>query len=369
MSGFGIRAFKKLKEESVKKEETLYTKYVVFGDNYLAAYSAMVLSEKHGKENVCLISINTIDKQQISNEWKCSINTLRSDDEASLLQGNFAKLDIIKQDSPVLFYKDTKFHKFGGRAKPFPLLEDEEYFSRPFYKINLHSLFSTEQWNGLDELLAEITKIKIIKEIEKVDSTDLVNVTNFRLKTGESENIDCENLYFCESPKELFSLTKNKNDLSDELVNFCSRIESRVSLTVNFECEGEVVKEAGTVFLPQSATHEWGHYIIDFNQFDPSTEKQSFNSMMFIDLDEVNEEELAKKIKHMKRVIERVYPEFSKMRYTEHIHYNSEFLLKGFPEASGLNCQGLNFVGVGANTDKVSPESLFIGRSLFSLPQ
>ena len=71
-----------------------------------------------------------------------------------------------------------------------------------------------------------------------------------------------------------------------------------------------------------------------------------------IDLDEVNEEELAKKIKLMKRVIGRVFPDFEKVKYTEHIHYNESELIKNFKDdlyhQDNEEQEYLKFVGIGA---------------------
>lgn len=367
MSGFGIRAFKKVKEDSIKKEESIYKQHIVYGDNSYAAYTAIKLAQKYGNDNVILISTNLITADQIKNEWACSINTIRDEQSASILQGEFARLEVLKCDRPVKFYKDTKFHKFGGRAKPFTLQEDEEFFSSTYYNVHMENLFTNEEWESLNDSLEKLTAVKIIKDIEKVKSTDLVEKTNFSLKSGEFEKFNCETLHFCHSPKELFNLITNKNDLSLELTGFCSALEQRVALTVNFETNKKIRDFDGTIFLPQSATHEWGHYILDFDLFDPSINKQSFNAMMFINLDEVNEEELAKKIKHMKRVIERVYPEFSKSEYGERIHYAPDFLIKSFPENESLNCEGLNFIGVGANLSELEFKPILLTRALLSL--
>ena len=352
MSGFGLRAFKKLKEDSRKEDTRQYIPFIVCGDNAFAALAYLKLKEEHGPENVKLLCRNPLDKQDIINQWKCSLHYLRDENVARTLTDLNPRLEIFPSESKVKFYKDAKFHEMDGRAKPHEFMEDEDYFKDSYFHIKEENLFSTEEWNELEEILRTGQINKYIGSIEKREPNDLVEKTNFVLKTGEHENFECEKLYWCDSPKAFYKLLKNKKDLSDATSAFCSALEERVGLTVHFEVEKEIYEEHGTVLLPQSVTHEWGYFILDFDKFDPERNVQVFRSMMFIDLDEVNEEELAKKMKLMKRVIGRVFPDFDKVKYTEHIHYNEQLLIKNFKDdlyfENNPEVENLKFIGNGA---------------------
>ncbi len=352
MSGFGLRAFKKLKEDTRKEDKRQYIPHIVCGDSDFAVLTYLKLMQKHGEDKVKLVCKDPIDKQDLINNWKCSLHYLRDEAVANKLIEINPRLEVISSQSNVVFYKDGKFHEMDGRAKPYEFMEDEDYFQSPYYFMKKEALFSTEDWNNLDEILRKAQINKYISSIDKIVNQDLVEKTNFRLSTGEHENLECEYLYWCESPKSFYKLFVDKNKLSDATAGYCSSLEEKVGLTVHFEVEKEIYDSHGTVLLPQSATHEWGYFILDFDKYDPEHEKQVFKSMMFIDLDEVNEEELAKKIKLMKRVMGRVFPDFEKVKYTEHIHYNESELIKNFKDdlyhQDNEEQEYLKFVGIGA---------------------
>lgn len=371
MSGFGLRAFKKLKEDSRKEDKRQYIPHIVCGDSDYAVLAYLKLLSRFGADKVKLLCKNPIDKQDIINQWKCSLHTVRSESVANALRDAKAGLEIIPGPSKVAFYKDAKFHEIDGRAKPHEFMEDEEYFKNPYFLMKKENLFSTEEWNELDEILRSGQINKYISRIEKTEPQDLVEKTNFVLSTGEHENFECENLYWCESPKDFYKLLENKDKVSDAVTGYCAGVEEKVGLTVHFESEGQLYESAGTVLLPQSATHEWGYFILDFDAFDPEKKKQTFKSMMFINLDDVNEEELAKKIRLMKRVIGRVFPDFEKFKYTEHYHYDEQVLIKSFQDEAFFkdneDSDCLKFVGIGAPVKhELAGELFYEARGLMS---
>jgi hypothetical protein len=351
MSGFGIRAFKKLKEEHTHQEKRQYFPHIVYGENTFAVLTYLKLVEKFGVESVRLVCANYIDKQSLLNEWKCSPNLLRDEGIASALSERYIKLEIIATGQQSVFYKDSKFHLFNARTKPFEIMPGEEYFQPMAYSMNLEGLFTTETWNNLDEVLRPQLS-KYIDRIELSTPTDLVQKVNYVLQTGQFESLECEHLYWCESPKNFYAKVENKNKINDALGEFCNSIEHQPAMAVAFEVDSQVYEGHGTVYLPQSVTHEWGHFICDFKEYDPATKKQKFVCMMLVNEDEVNEEELAKKINLMKRVIERIMPNFSKARHNEHIHYSSCMFINNVKDELADDIEfdhaHLHFLGAGA---------------------
>ncbi len=352
MSGFGLRAFKKLKDENAVQEKKQHFNHIVFGENYFAVLTYLKLKEKFGAGEVKLISENYIDKQSVLGEWKCSLNSIRNENIAKKLMEMKPQLEILPDTHRVKFYKDSKFHEFGARAKPFEIKEGEEFFQDTFFNIKLEGLFTDEQWNNLDETLKDGQLNKYLDRIELTEPKDLLEKTNYILHTGEYESIECENLYWCDSPKDFYKKVENKDKINDALGELCHSVEHRSAMAVHFEVESKVFDHKGTVFLPQSVTHEWGHFICDFEDFDPATNKQNFTCLMFVNEDEVNEEDLAKKIRLMKRVIERTMPEFAKVKHNEHIHYNREMFIDNIKDELindiEFDHSHLKFVGIGA---------------------
>jgi len=232
MSGFGIRAFKKLKEEHTHQEKKQYFSHIVYGENTYAVLTYLKLIEKYGSDNVKLVCANHLDKQSLLNEWKCNPGLLRKEEIAQSLSEKCIKLEIMPQGQESVFYKDSKFHSFNARTKPFEMMPGEEYFQPMAYSIKLEGLFSLETWNNLDEVLRPQLS-KYIDRIELTTPNDLVQKTNYILHTGQFESLECEYLYWCESPKNFYAKVENKNKINDALGEFCNSIEHQSAMNKN----------------------------------------------------------------------------------------------------------------------------------------
>jgi hypothetical protein len=345
MSGFGIRAFKKIQIEK-HNEKKSYVKHIVFGENSFAVLTFLKLNKKYPGE-VKLITKNPFYKEELLKEWSCSLSSVRSESVAQGLLALNPRLEIFQNHTEVIFYKDAKFHKFGGRAKPHELKDGEAFFTKAPYQINLAGLFEESDLENLEEILKENQLNRILKEIKICTPEDLVEVANFKLYTGESESIHCEKLYFCESPKTFYSLINDKNTIPDSLQAFIAPITNQQGICVNYICDKKVYEKEGTVILPQSVTHEWGSFMLDFTKFDPEKNIQEFRALTFIGDDELQEDDLAKKIKLMNRVIERVLPEFGNAKVEQSIKYSSEYRISGINDDAfdSIRNENVKFLG------------------------
>jgi hypothetical protein len=372
MSGFGIRAFKRLKEESTHIDDRRkYFSHIVVGDDFMAVWMFLKLRKEHGAEKVCLITENPLDQKTLLEEWKCSIHTLRDEETANTLIGLKPQLEITPSNTKVQFYKDTKLHEFGGRAKPMPLGAGEEEFLGSFYKVNFQNLFTSEDWEALDEVLKG-QENKILQSIELSTPQDLVEKTFFKLHTGEHESFECEHLHWVKNPKKFHRLVENKEELADAISEYCTHLQTQTGVVVHFDCDREIHPEAGTVFLPQSMTHEWGHFIVDFEAFDPASNQQGITGLILLKDEDLTEEELAKKIKLLKRVMERVFPEFSKSNYTEYIRFAEDMFIHGMKDELMQSMRSampqLEMLGSAAPIGPVNSDNIFsVTRGLVSL--
>lgn len=369
MSGFGLRALKKeIKENETTLSHKFY-KYIVCGENTFGALTFLKLSKKFPGE-VKFITKNPFFKEDMIKEWECTLNSIRSNEVADALISLNPRFEIMKNEKDVLFYKDTKFHKFGGRAKPHELKEGESFFTNSPCAIQMQAMFDPEEFETFDDLVKEDQLHKIISKIEICKPTDLVEKVNFKIQTGESESLTCEKLYFCESPKKFLNLVSNKEDLNDIVYSFAAGITNDQAIAVNFKCNREISKEVGTIILPQSLTHEWGSFILDFEEFDPATNMQSFKALTFIGEDDLQEEDLAKKIRLMKRVIERVFPELSKADVEQSIRFSDEYRVSGTNDTQydGLQDQNVRFLGQGsAIKHETSDKFQYMSRGIYAI--
>ncbi len=369
MSGFGIRALKKVNDEESTLKKSSYVKHIVYGENTFGVLTFLKLHRKYPGE-VKLITRNPFFKEELLNEWNCTLNSIRSEEVAEAFMNLNPRFEVFKTSKEVLFYKDTKFHKFGGRAKPHELKEEEIFFTQSPYHIQLQAMFEGDEFEKLDEILKENQIHKIVSDIEISKPTDLVEVTNFKIQTGEFESFGCEKLYFCESPKKFLSLVGNKKELNDEVYSFAAGINNDQAISVYFKADREISKENGTIILPQSMTHEWGSFILDFEDFDQAENSQEFKALTFIGDEDLQEEDLAKKIKLMRRVIERVLPELGKANVDQSIRFNDEYRITGTNDTQfeKLKEQNVRFLGHGAAINhETSDKFQYFSRGVYAI--
>lgn len=334
MSGFGLRSLKKQNNEAQEAAKVRYVKNIVMGENPYA-----YLTYKKFESDVLFVTQNPYGKEQIERDLACTINAVRSSEVADEI--SFENVEVKEPTNTVLFYKDTKFQKFGGRAKPHDLAEGEDFFIKPYQPIQMPVIEE-------DETLAQNQVHKIIQKIKLVEPTDLVEPTHFELYTGENEIFKCEKLYFCESPRSFYSLVENKEKLDEKLQKFLVGVENHPGITVHFECEGRFTDHVGSILIPQSLTHDWGNFILDIEEFDGT--HQNFKALTFVSDDDLQEEDLAKKIRHLRKVIERVLPDLEQCEYTTTIKYDHALRMTGINDglAADLRSYNVRFVGPGA---------------------
>lgn len=371
MSGFGIRALKKKSADAEDATKRVFVKHLVYGENYEAVLTFVKLNEAHPGE-VKLLTKNPFYSEEIWQQLNCTLNAIRSETVAQELLGLNPRLEVFKSEDEVRFYKDTKFQKFGGRAKPHEITQAEKFFTKPYYQFQMKALFEGIDLDNLDTILKEHELNKIIEKIEVREPSDLVEKVNFSLHSGENEIFDCENLYYCESPKNFFKSISNKNELDDVIGEYTASLSNHGAITVHFNCNKLIYDFKGTMLVPQSMTHEWGSFVIDFGAFDPVKSQQEIKVLSFLGEDDLQEEDLVKKIKLLKRVIERVFPEFSSAEYVQSIRYSSEYSIEGVRDEYFEKLAGLpvKFIGPGAPIHSEAGEEFkYLPRTLKSIHQ
>jgi len=327
---FGIRSMKKIKEEQKKEVSTLLKKHIVVGQSYEAIYAVLKLSKKYGKENVLLLTELPLNVSMIKEQIKCTIPSVRDEKSAEYLRSHYPALEILPSNSKVQFYKDGKFYFFGSKAKPMPLLAGEKYFTQEHFQVKLEKLFENE-WENVESLLENQQMIKFIETIQLLEEKN--EPVRFEIIGSDDENIHCEQLYWVESPQMFVNKVKNKNQLSDEFMTYVGAQETMGALTLHFECHGQAHDAIGTFLLPQSMTHEWGHFICQIDHYEPETDTQSLTVMMMIrEGDDVSEEDLAKKVRLMKRVMQRSLSSFKDRKYKEYIYFKEQALFLNFED-------------------------------------
>jgi hypothetical protein len=309
----GMLDLKSLKKE--KTEEIIYTesyhRHVVVGEDFYALATYHELWRKHGASEVLLVMSNDIDETILSFQ---SPSTFRGENNLNCLSKLYPEMSLKIQESKNLFYKELKLRQFGGRNKNEPLLWGEDFYTGPKADLDMSEVFSWTKDQAFIEHVKESKVALYLSEIASnvdIDMDKEVKNTFWSIKSTQNKTLNCEWLYFGNNPRQfrdLFTNDNNKNSLSSDFYSYCEELIAPCSLRVKLVFNEEITPIGETVFIPLSFTHEWGHFIGEFKSFDTDLTQQKAEFLCFLNKDESTEEDVSKKIKILKRNLEKIFP-------------------------------------------------------------
>lgn len=304
----------KLKKEVKNVREKNFIRHVVVGSDLFSVSLYRELCLKHGENEVKLISDRPITEAELQPKGP---STLRGETSLNLIEKLYPNISLRRIEKPSVFFKDMEFKPFGGRAKPEKLLWSEDFFVAPKAMVN---------WNELCPLLSEsevIAKINserlefYLANIYKTEPTDLIAPANFKLETTKGFDIECEFLYWGKGPLQFLNLFKNKEVLSDQFIEFCEQTNTPATLSMKLVFEAPITDMEETIFIPLSYTHEWGHFVGEFSTLVDNSQIAEF--LCFVDPEHNDEEELSKKVRMLKKSLEKIFEKFNSTKFTEYI--------------------------------------------------
>ncbi|MGE3610898.1 MAG: hypothetical protein AB7I27_15010 [Bacteriovoracaceae bacterium] len=368
---FGLlKHFKDLKKEVSNNLIVLHVPHVILGHDLGAVLKLIELKKQFPDEKIKLISNRLLNKQSLIEAYEFGVTTLRSSEAVEGIYKKFFNAKIIPQNKDALFYKDGKFHEFGGRAKSMDLLSGEDFFTHKGYRLSLQSLFSESDWENLDQIIGEALDIRIFESIEKTTPQDLVDKAEWVLHFKDFSKLTCTHLYSSLSPKKFLSYLTHKENFTPELIDVCTSCKIQAALSITLVLNKEIYQEERTLFIPQSMTHEWGHFIVEFESFNYQKKEQLCHVLFLIHEEEPQSEELAAKIKLMKRVLDRVFPHFEDSIAKEYIRFDEEMFIsnikdEGFDQMS-FDYPSLKFTGQFSQVREDLHNQKFLARTLLS---
>jgi len=365
---FGLlKHFKDQKKGFLHHNDASYVSHIVLGSDLASVLKLVELRKIHSKESVKLISPRLLNKKLLIESFQLGVTQIRSEDVVAEIYKTHFNAKILPQKAASQFYKDGKFHEFSGRAKSMELLKGEHFFLTKGYRLDISSLFAAEDWEHLDQILSEHLDIRIVEGIEKTDAKDLVARDEWLLTFKDFKKMSCENLYSSLSPKKFLHYLKNKEKMTPDVIDFCSSTHNQSALSITWVLKKDLFPEERTVFIPQSMTHEWGHFIVEFEN---TTEGQLCHGLFLIHEEEPQSEDLATKIKLMKRVLERVFPDFENNIYKEYIRFDDEMFISDIKdnliEQMSFDYPSLKFIGQAAPLKPQFAQEKFLARVLLS---
>lgn len=251
------------------------------------------------------------------------------------------------------FFKENQFRSFGGRSKSEALQKEEAFFAQKSKKFRfekeLFFLKDSSFWDFFDRE-SHVGQIKNIsfKDNEGIWAVELLNGKVFSSKK----------LIWGLPPWKLLSFIENKSLLNNEFIEFCENTKGAFGLKVLFKLKNKISDMNETFFIPLSLTHEWGHFLGNFYEI----EGESFLELEhYFDPEALSEEEVSRRIKILKRSLEKIFPNFSKALENEYlsIDENSTQVVENpfLKEKSKL--EGLTFVGENAPLPNLdNPENI-----------
>ena len=213
--------------------------------------------------------------------------------------------------------------------------------------------------------LVESRQIKQMPlKIERYIAEDSPEDINLRvIHTGGS--ISCQHLIWGYSPSAFIKLCSDKRIFGGQGVKNHFSEQEMHALYVKFKLKEKVSDRKETLFIPLSHTHEWGHFI---GEFQNEAVGQGIELVTFLDKDQANEEEIIKKIKILKRGLEKIYPGFKKLIQKEAISLDEislNFSDNLFAQISSLDY--MDFVGQTAPMGLADQNLSHLARGLKSL--
>lgn len=366
---FGIlKQFKDKKSESSDSVKTSHYKHVILGNDLGAVLQLLEIRKNHPEESVRLISTRPLNRQHLLENSEFGVSTLRSTLAVEALYKQYHDAKMFPQKNDAQFYKDGKFHDFGGRAKSMELQPGEDFFSQKGYRFQLESFFRAEDWQNLDQILNDHSEIRMYQNVEKTTPSDLVEKSEWTLTFKDFSVVTAEHLYISMAPNNFISLMSNKEKLSQDLVDFCSSASSQAGMSVTFKLNKEIYNEDRTLFIPQSMTHEWGHFIVEFEDYNYQTKEQTAHVLFLIHEEEPQSEDLAQKIKLMKRVLDRVFSGIEQSISKEYIRFDEDMFINNIKDSSmeqiSFDYPTLHFVGQASPMNGEFTQERYISRVL-----
>jgi hypothetical protein len=350
---FGLSEFKKLKEESKNNYKKSFYKTLIVGEDLSCLWTLLDLKSSLSPENLAIVIPSQLDKASLSK--RLGLHTIRSKETIEFLQQRFPSLQINSSSSPSVFYKESEFKPFEGRAKPAsPLLGKEPYFVNEYFDVSIESVLvslgiNLDSWDKLDETLEAYRADKELTSIKKIVPADLAQQAYWRLMTRDMTIIECENLVWGRTPKEFFKLLENRDELPEEVIQTYESIQVFPGFQVQYKSKSKIFEENKTVFLPQSMTHDWGYFIGELNE--QEGEEQSFTFAGQVHDEEFNAEDMAKKIKLLNRTLKRVFENFQNIE-DENIYFSESMFI------SEINDELFN-----ANMKEALPHLYIVGQT------
>ncbi|MCB9092585.1 MAG: hypothetical protein H6621_12930 [Halobacteriovoraceae bacterium] len=320
---FGILNLKNSQDQSGIHAgvKVLRKKAVVVGNNIGAMLTGLLYQKKYGETETILLTDKQISGPEYVAMFKHYLLFVRGKEQAESFRNLFPGVALEEFEEEPYFYKDQAFKPFDGRAKPHTLMPFESYFIERPYTFSVEELLESEGLSVNDLKSSHF----IVSQVSKEDNG------LWRLVGSDGTVIETENLMWGDSRKKYYNVAKQmiKESGDEQCVPALLGFEQVPILQAYWVIDEVVREKSQTFFIPQSQTHDWGHFIVDFSKpkkLSDGKSSQVVRILCLIGDDEVDEEFLGKKLRLIKRNLNRIFPDIGTKIINESVFYYDDFL-------------------------------------------
>ncbi len=322
---FGLKAFKRQRDDAKTKAERRHISQVILGADLSAVLTLMRLKKSAGPEQLRLITPRLLSKASLAASYAAGPSLYRDPAEVLSLGHDFPHLKSLSYSAEAVFAKEGQWHRFGSRAKPMELLAGEKFFLPPRQEVELASFFDPADWEQLDDVLNAYQHVRVLEKLEKQTPTDLANRDEWWMLFHDLGEVTCSELWCSLPSRQVLKASGQGQTLPPEAGAWFNSIKRQAAIALAWECQREIYPEPATLFVPQSMTHEWGHFIVDVAPWEEASNAHPVRALILLHAEEPTSEEMADKIKLLKRVFERVFPGFEANAQNERILASEDY--------------------------------------------
>jgi len=315
-----VNNIKDLRNYQKARRLSSHIPHLVLGKNFWSLYLAQKLKGKYGEENIKILVPTHFSLNDL--EFK-GPTLFRGEENIKALKYCFPHISFPEALNP-LFYKDQKLKSVGGRAQLQGLQPAEDFFTQPGLPISRTEIL---QIDGR-KLWEENKSLELCYQLSSLSREKIDQNNRWILSCQDGSQFTCDQLYLTDAPHTIVPLLKKEGNFSNEMLEFCLSSKGPLSLEVEFKSNKIITDHLETLLIPQSQTYDWGHFLGEFSAADKQSNMQSFKFFSFLAEENSDNEEIIKKVKLIKRSLERIFPPMSKAKISEAI-----FLKKESPHA------------------------------------
>ncbi len=207
------------------------------------------------------------------------------------------------------FWKDQKFRSFGGRSKPETINGNEEFFIETSFVVEPQSfldssMYANEEKSAFHESVVDDIIKGTVASVTRIDEKTPQGPARWKVELINGSAFKVEQLFWCHPPCSFLRVCADKTSYPEKWVEFCQKTRPSKGVTFTLLPEKDTVWPDETLFIPQSLTYDWGNFI---GESFVTSERRGISFFTYIEEEKFNPEDISKKIRLLKRSIERIF--------------------------------------------------------------